>query len=113
MPAKRRSSDIKADVARRLVAARKVVWDSGPDCARALGVHPNTWRGFESGEKYPDPYWVVVFCDKTGFTTDFIYRGMFKGIAEDVQIRLAADNPELVDLAPDVGHPAKVTVPVS
>lgn len=39
---------------------------------------------------------------------DFLYRGHFHGIAEDVQIRLAAEYPELVDEAPDVGHSSKV-----
>jgi transcriptional regulator with XRE-family HTH domain len=112
MPREARSSDIKADVGRRLKAARSIVFDTSNACAKALGIHVNTWRGFESGEKYPDPAHLVRFCEATGFTTDFIYRGRFKGIAEDVQIRLAAEYPELVDEAPDVGHPAKVAVPV-
>lgn len=108
MPRNPRSSDIKAAVGRRLRAARSIVFDSSNACARALEMPENTWRNFEKGEKYPDPFHLVRFCDATGFTTDFIYRGRFKGIMEDVQIRLAAEYPELVDEAPDVAHPAKV-----
>lgn len=77
-----------------------------------MALHVNTWRGWEKGEKYPDPFHLVRFCDETGFTTDFIYRGRFYGIEEDVQIRLAAEFPALVDEAPDVGRPSKAKVPV-
>lgn len=108
MPREARATDIKSAVGRRLKAARSIVFDTSNACANALDIHVNTWRGFEKGEKYPDPYHLVRFCDSTGFTTDFIYRGRFKGIAEDVQIRLAAEFPELVDEAPDVGRHAKV-----
>lgn len=112
MPAFPRSSDIKPDVSRRLRAAREVVYDTAAGCARDLGVAPNTWLNYELGKSYPDPSHLVRFCDSTGFTTDFIYRGRFKGITEDVQIRLAAEHPELVDEAPDVGHFARVAVRV-
>lgn len=110
MPAKARSSDMKPSLSRRLRAARSIVFDSSDACAKALNIHKNTWRGWEKGEKYPDPFQVVRFCDATGVTMDFIYRGRMRGIEEDVQIRLAAEYPDLVDEAPDVGHPAKVTV---
>ena len=70
-----------------------------------MGIPKNTWRGWEKGEKYPDPAQLVRFCDDHGFTTDFIYRGRFRGIDEDVQIRLAAEYPGLVDEAPDAGLP--------
>jgi hypothetical protein len=111
MANKPRAVDIKADVARRLKAARSIVFDSGNKCADVLEVPHNTWNHYEKGDRYPDPYHLVRFCDKTGFTTDFIYRGHFRGIAEDVQIRLAAEFPELVDEAQDVAHSAKVRAP--
>jgi transcriptional regulator with XRE-family HTH domain len=111
MSATPRASDIKDDVGRRLRAARSIVYDSSNLCARALGLPHQTWRNYEKGERYPDPFHLVRFCDATGFTLDFIYRGRLRGIAEDVQIRLAADYPELVDEAPDVGHSAKAVVP--
>src|ERR1700744_84189 len=95
-----RASEIKANVGRRLKAARSIVFTSSDGCAKSLGIPINSWRNYEKGEKYPDPYRLVQFCDATGFTTDFIYRGRFKGIVEDVQIRLAAEYPELVDEAP-------------
>jgi transcriptional regulator with XRE-family HTH domain len=102
MPALPRADDLKPAVSRRLRAARAVVYDTAAGCARALGVPKNTWGNYEKGAAYPDPAHLVRFCDATGFTTDFIYRGRFRGITEDVQIRLAADHPELVDEAPDV-----------
>jgi transcriptional regulator with XRE-family HTH domain len=108
MPAHPRISDLKPDVARRLRAAREVVYDTSAGCARALGVPKNTWLNYEIGKTYPDPAHLVRFCDTTGFTVDFIYRGRFRGITEDVQIRLAAAHPELVDEAPDVVHSATV-----
>src|SRR5262249_47270158 len=97
-----RASNLKPEMARRLKAARAVVYETSNACARALGVPVNTWRAWEQGCKYPDPVHLVRFCDETGFTTDFIYRGRFRGIEQDVQIRLAAANPDLVDEAPDL-----------
>lgn len=84
------------------------MFDTPGHCARSLGLPVNTWRNYEGGKRYPDPYHLTRFCDATGFTMDFIYRGRFRGISEDVQIRLAAEYPALVDAAPDVGHSAKV-----
>lgn len=112
MPAKPRAVDIKAAVARRLRAARSIVYDTSNGCARALSMPSQTWRNYEEGVRYPDPYYAVQFCNATGVTMDFLYRGHFRGIQEDVQIRLAAEFPELVDEAPDVGHSAKVAAPV-
>lgn len=112
MPMEARSSDLKPDVSRRLRAARSIVYDSSDACAKQMGIPKNTWRGWEKGEKYPDPFHLVRFCDLHGFTTDFIYRGRLRGIEEDVQIRLAAEFPDLVDEAPDVGHHAKATAAV-
>jgi transcriptional regulator with XRE-family HTH domain len=111
MPKQARASDIRPDIGRRLKAARAVVYPSAAACARALQVPKNTWQNYESAVRYPDPFHLVRFCDATGFTMDFIYRGHLRGIAEDVQIRLAAEHPGLVDAAPDVGRPAKVMVP--
>lgn len=108
MPAKPRAIDIKEDVSRRLKCARSIVFDSAAACARALEMPNNTWLHYEDASRYPDPYHLVRFLDMTGFTADFIYRGRMKGIEEDVQIRLAAEYPDLVDEAPDVGRSAKV-----
>lgn len=112
MPKKPRAIDIKVDISRRLKAARSVVFDSAAACARALGVPKNTWGHYEDASRYPDPYHLVRFLDMTGFTADFIYRGRIKGILEDVQIRLAAEHPNLVDEAPDVARSAKVAASV-
>jgi transcriptional regulator with XRE-family HTH domain len=111
MSAQARATDIKAAVSRRLKAARTVVYDSAAKCAAELKLPKNTWQNYEAGNRYPDPYHLVRFLDATGFTADFIYRGRLRGIAEDVQIRLAADYPELVDEAPDVAHSSRVAVP--
>lgn len=108
MPRKARASDVKPEIARRLKAARAIIYDSSDAAARALGVHKNTWRGWENADKYPDPFWLIEFCDGTGFTMDYLYRGRFRGIEEDVQIRLAAANPELVDEAPDIAESRRV-----
>lgn len=112
MSAQARASDIKAHVSRRLKAARSIVYDSAAKCAKDLGLPKNTWQHYEAGDRYPDPYHLVRFLDQTGFTADFIYRGRLRGIEEDVQIRLAAEYPELVDEAPDVGRSARAAVRV-
>lgn len=112
MPKEARASDLKPDIGRRLKAARSIRFRAADACAKALGIPVNTWRGWEKGEKYPDPVGLVKFCDATGFTTDFIYRGRFRGIEERAQIRLAAQYPELVDEAPDMQESA-LTIPVS
>lgn len=112
MPALPRAVDMRPDVARRLRAAREVVYDTAAGCARDLGIAKNTWLNYEIGKAYPDPFHLVRFCDATGFTADFIYRGRFRGITEDVQIRLAAGHPELVDAAPDVARSSTAAVRV-
>lgn len=33
------------------------------------------------GLYYPDPYFLKRFCDDTGFTTDFFYRGLRGGVS--------------------------------
>ena len=104
---KPRSVDLKPAIGRRLKAARTIVFDTSDACAASLGVPKETWRHYEIGDRYPDPYWITRFCDDTGFTADFIYRGHFRGIREDVQIRLAAEYPDLVDAAPDMALPAR------
>lgn len=111
MPKKARASDMKPAVGRRLKAARSIIYDSADGCAKKLGIHKNTWRNYEEGGRYPDPWNLVLFCDTTGFTTDFVYRGRLKGIEADVQLRLAAAYPELVDEAPDVGPRAREAEP--
>lgn len=100
------------DVGRRLRAARSIVFDSSAACAKAFNVPKQTWQHYEHGDRYPDPYYLCRFCDGTGFTMDFLYRGHLRGISADLAIRLAAEYPELVDEAPDVGHPAKAKAQV-
>jgi transcriptional regulator with XRE-family HTH domain len=112
MPRTARASDLKAHIARRLRAARSIRFLSSDACAKALEIPINTWRNWEIGDKYPHPTGLVKFCDATGFTVDFLYRGRFRGIEEKVQIRLAAQYPELVDEAPDMqDESVKVDVP--
>jgi len=102
MPKQARKSDLKPELSRRLKAARSVVFGSSDACAKELDVHRNTWRNYEEGARYPDPWLLVKFCDLTGFTMDFMYRGRLRGIEEDVLIRVVADHPTLVDEAPDM-----------
>lgn len=103
-----RASDLKPQIAKRLRAARSIKFPSSDACAKALQIPINTWRNWELGDKYPNPGRLVKFCDATGFTMDFLYRGRFRGIEERTQIRLAAEYPELVDEAPDMQEPAEL-----
>lgn len=105
--------DIKTAVGERLLWAREIVCESGAQCARLLDVPVNTYYSWEKGKKYPDPFYVVRFCDLFGVTADWIYRGRLKGVVAPVQLRLAAEHPELVDLDPDMAILATVAAPVS
>lgn len=102
------------DVGRRLRWSREIVAESQADVCRLLGLEDTTtWNKWEKGTRYPDVAVMARYCDLFGLTMDYLYRGRLKGIREDVQLRLAAHHPELVDQDPELSRPAKARVPAT
>lgn len=102
------------DVGRRLRWSREIVAESQADVCRLLGLEDTTtWNKWEKGTRYPDVVVMARYCDLFGLTMDYLYRGRLKGIREDVQLRLAAHHPELVDQDPELSRPAKVKAPAA
>jgi transcriptional regulator with XRE-family HTH domain len=90
----------KALVGRNLRWVREVVADRMSDCAKMMDVHICTWSLWEKGHRWPDPEVMARFCEVTGVTMDFLYRGDTRGVAEDVAFHLLAAHRELLVAAP-------------
>lgn len=43
----------------------------------------NKLNQWEAGRYYPDPYFLKRFCDDTGFTMDWFYRGLRAGVSSE------------------------------
>lgn len=78
----------KAEVGRRLKIAIDAVADSQVDVCRQLGILPGKLGNWLAGKHYPDPWFVVRFCDRYGVTADWIYRGVVSGVASDVAAQI-------------------------
>jgi hypothetical protein len=58
-------------------------------------VHHTTWRLWEEGLYLANPEIMAEFCERTGATMDFIFRGIISGIDEDLKAALFVAYPEM------------------
>ncbi|WP_336945311.1 helix-turn-helix transcriptional regulator [Asaia sp. HN010] len=92
-----KSTDLKDAVRERLVAAVSAYGISQADLARRLGVSSQQVNGYIKGRNYPDELFIVRFCDLTGCTLDWLYRGlMSSAMPVELAVHIALENPRLM-----------------
>ncbi|MDR6182083.1 helix-turn-helix domain-containing protein [Asaia bogorensis] len=92
-----KSTDLKDAVRERLVAAVSAYGISQAELARRLGVSSQQVNGYIKGRNYPDELFIVKFCDLTGCTLDWLYRGLMSSVMPvELAVHIALENPELM-----------------
>ena len=72
-------TDIDA-IARRIVATREAMGLKPADICRLTGMAPNTYSMWEGAKGRPSLDQAMLFCEATGVTLDWIYRGNRTGL---------------------------------
>lgn len=102
-----KSVELREQMGRRLLAVRRALNRTQKEIADALEIDPRTLLKYEQGSRYPDEATAVRFCDLTGCTTDFLYRGIIGQEMDTVlAARIAAADPDLVALADEAAKRA-------
>ncbi|WP_122039332.1 helix-turn-helix transcriptional regulator [Asaia bogorensis] len=92
-----KSTELKDAVRERLVAAIGAYGISQADLARKLNVSSQQVNGYVKGKNYPDEFFIVRFCDLTGCTLDWLYRGlMSSAMPVELAVHIALENPTLM-----------------
>jgi len=92
-----KNSEMKALICARFAAAVKAYCSNQAQVARELDIDPRQLNGYVKGKNFPDESLVVRFCDITGCTTDWIYRGIMKSeMPVETAIHIAMESPGLV-----------------
>ncbi|WP_186807686.1 helix-turn-helix domain-containing protein [Swaminathania salitolerans] len=92
-----KSTELKDAVRERLVAAISAYGISQADLARKLNVSSQQVNGYVKGKNYPDEFFIVRFCDLTGCTLDWLYRGlMSSAMPVELAVHIALENPTLM-----------------
>jgi len=78
------------DVAARLKICREVVGLSHQAAADLISQDRSTWTGWENGNRYPPVDRISKFCDRYGFTLDWIYRGIPHGLPNEIADKILA-----------------------
>ena len=62
-------------LAKRLETTRKALGISAADLCKRVGIKPNRWSQYESGERRITEAVAIAICDEFDLTLDWIYRG--------------------------------------
>jgi transcriptional regulator with XRE-family HTH domain len=78
------ASQHKEFVGRQLMLAREALGLTQTALAREYAMKaPNRLNQWEKGLYYPDPWFLRMFCEDYGFTTDYFYRGVRSGVSAE------------------------------
>jgi DNA-binding XRE family transcriptional regulator len=93
-------------VGARLRMLRSVLRHSQAEWARALHIKPQILNKWEQGARQPNLDTLILICNSTGCTLDFIFRGRVSRAGGDMRPELRAallasyrESPFVVDLA--------------
>ena len=93
--------EIRQEIGRRLKATRLALGLKTREVHRATGIGESTWSQYEGGRRTPDVLAMGRYCERFGFTLDWIYRGVVAGLpvhlAETTLAELANLPLEAVD----------------
>lgn len=82
---------------RRIEMARKALFPDLDELVTACRCHSvSVWLQYETGTHFPDPMVLSCFCDKTGVTLNFLFRGILAGLPESPLRTLVHLYPELM-----------------
>jgi transcriptional regulator with XRE-family HTH domain len=68
-------SEHKKEVGDRLLLTIQAVGRTQAEIARAFDVSPSKLGNWIRGENYPDPRFLLAFCERYAVTMDWLYRG--------------------------------------
>jgi transcriptional regulator with XRE-family HTH domain len=93
----RKSSELKEQVALRFAAACKAYQPIQAELARELQITPQQLNGYLRRKNYPDEAVLVRFCDISGCTLDWIFRGLMESqVSAEMAARIGHFSPELI-----------------
>ena len=106
-----KSTELKEAVCRRLKAAGEAYTKVQAGLARQLDVDPRQLNGYYQARNYPDEAFLVRFCDLTGCTMDWIFRGLMNAsMPPETAVHIALAYPDLVAQSAARGTPAARSV---
>jgi DNA-binding transcriptional regulator YiaG len=88
MPGHMTDPEYKRFVCRNLKLARQATELRLVEFARRIGVSPQALANYEAADAYPPRQALVRACNEFGFTTDFFYRGIRRGVVYELAIKL-------------------------
>lgn len=93
-------AEVRRQIGQRIFKVRKLYDENRtryvePYTLDGKPVHHTTWRLWEEGEYLANPEVMIEFCERTGATMDWIYRGILAGVDEDLKAAMFADDPSL------------------
>ena len=96
MPKTFRASDQKARAGARLRAARLALGLTQAVIARACGISPQSWSGWERGDDMPDPAVIARAFPAFGITPDWVFLGLLHSTPSALAAELRARAPDLL-----------------
>lgn len=83
----------------RLRRARKALGYKQGEAAQISGITQQRWYNYEAGIRSPGIDAVRTFCNKTGLTMDYVFRGVMTGLPQDLSSKII--EMEKTGLEPD------------
>lgn len=85
-------SDDMIEIGKRLIMLREALGyierGAQSEFAAHIGLTPQQLNNYERGLKRPEITQAIKICTRTGATLDWIYRGEWAGLPNDLAVRL-------------------------
>lgn len=98
----------RKEVGRRLRAAIAAKGITQADVERALGASASKLGNWLRGDHYPSAFFVRLFCDRYGITTDWIYRGIVSGMDKTLADALWKSEQAAAEIKPPDDPPTAI-----
>ncbi|MFC4168416.1 helix-turn-helix domain-containing protein [Teichococcus aestuarii] len=84
------SSEHKRQVAQNLTILLNAVGLPDAEVARSVGISNSKLGNWKRGDNYPDPFVLVLICERYGATMDWFYRSRVYGMPAELTDRIIA-----------------------